>query len=87
MVRALASHQCGPGSILGLDALCSPDSIPGLGALYYEEIPDVFHLPKDSGKFRKFRWEMFIGEERVPFDTRSIHSQAPFSARCIPHQK
>ena len=30
---------------------------------------------------------MFIGEERVPFDTRSIHSQAPFSVRCIPHQK
>ena len=29
----------------------------------------VFHLPKDSGKFRKLQWEMFIGEERVPFDT------------------
>ena len=24
---------------------------------------------KDSGKFRKLRWEMFIGERRVPFDT------------------
>ena len=30
---------------------------------------------------------MFIGEERVPFDTRSVHSQAPFSVRCFPHQK
>ena len=29
----------------------------------------VFHVPKDSGKFRKLQWEMFIGEERVPFDT------------------
>ena len=29
----------------------------------------VFHLPKDSGKFRKLWWEMFIGEGRVPFDT------------------
>ena len=40
----------------------------------------VFHLPKDSGKFRKLRWEMFIGEGRVLFDTsRPIHSQAPFT--------
>ena len=46
-----------------------------------------FHLPKDSGKLREFRWEMFVGEKRVPFDTRSIHSQTPFSVRCIPHQK
>ena len=44
-----------------------------------EDFLGVFHLPKDSGKFREFRWEMFIGEERVPFDTRSIHSRAPFS--------
>ena len=29
----------------------------------------VFHLPRDSGKFPKLRWEMFIGERRVPFDT------------------
>ena len=29
----------------------------------------VFHLPKDSGKFRKLRWEMFIGDRRFPFDT------------------
>ena len=29
----------------------------------------VFHLPKDSRIFRKLRWEMFIGEGRVPFDT------------------
>jgi len=29
----------------------------------------VFYLPKDSGKFRKLRWEMIIGEGRVPFDT------------------
>ena len=30
---------------------------------------------------------MFVGKERVPFDTRSTHSQASFSVRCIPHQK
>ena len=47
----------------------------------------VFHLTKDSGKFWEFQWEMFICEKRVPFDTRSIHSQAPFSVRSIPHQK
>ena len=29
----------------------------------------VFHLPKDSGKFPKRRWEMLIGERRVQFDT------------------
>ena len=29
----------------------------------------VFHLPKDSGKFRKLWWEMSIGKGRVPFDT------------------
>ena len=29
----------------------------------------VFHLPKDSGKFPKPRWEMLIGERLVPFDT------------------
>ena len=29
----------------------------------------VFHLPRDSGKFWKLRWEMLIGERRVPFDT------------------
>ena len=29
----------------------------------------VFHLPRDSGKFRKLRWEMLIAERRVPFDT------------------
>ena len=29
----------------------------------------VFHLPKDSGKFPKRRWEMLIGERRVSFDT------------------
>ena len=29
----------------------------------------VFHLPRDSGKFRELRWEMLIGERRVPFDT------------------
>ena len=28
----------------------------------------VFHLPKDSGKFPKLRWEMLISERRVPFD-------------------
>ena len=33
------------------------------------EIQGCFHLPKDSGKFRKLLWEMFIGERRVPFDT------------------
>ena len=33
------------------------------------ETRGVFHLPKDSGKFRKLRWEMIIGEGRVPFDT------------------
>ena len=33
------------------------------------EIQGVFHLPKDSRKFRKLRREMFIGEGRVPFDT------------------
>ena len=33
------------------------------------EIQGVFHLPNDSGNFRKLRWEMFIGEGRVPFDT------------------
>ena len=33
------------------------------------EIQGCFHLPKDSGKFRKLRWEMFIGEGHVPFDT------------------
>ena len=47
----------------------------------------VFHLPKDSGKFQEFWWEMFIGEERDPFGTHSIHSQAPFSIQCILHQK
>ena len=30
---------------------------------------------------------MFIGVERVPFDTRSIHSQAPISVWCISNQK
>ena len=34
----------------------------------------VFHLPKDSWKFRKLRWEMFIREGRVPFDTLVPHS-------------
>ena len=44
----------------------------------------VFHLPKDSGKFRKRRWEMFIGEGRVPlWHTRPIHSQVPFTIICI----
>ena len=33
------------------------------------EIQAVFQLPKDSGKFRKLRWEMFIGEGRDLFDT------------------
>ena len=33
----------------------------------------VFHLPKDFGKFRKLRWEMFPGEGRVPL-THSSHS-------------
>ena len=33
------------------------------------ELVGVFHLPKDSGKFPKRRWEMLIGEKRVPFDT------------------
>ena len=34
-----------------------------------------------SKNFRKFPLEMFIGEERVPFETiaSSFHSQAPFS--------
>ena len=43
----------------------------------------VFHLPKDSGKFRKLRWEMFIGEGRVPFDTLVpfSHFQASFTVR------
>ena len=36
--------------------------IPELGAL------GVFHLPKDSGKFPKRRWEMLNGERRVSFD-------------------
>ena len=29
----------------------------------------LFHLPRDSRKFPKLRWEMLIGERRVPFDT------------------
>ena len=34
-----------------------------------KESQGVFHLPRDFGKFRKLRWEMLIGERRVPFDT------------------
>ena len=39
-------------------------------------VQGIFHLPKDSGKFRKLQWEMFIGKGRVPFDT-----VVPFIAR------
>ena len=35
----------------------------------------VFHLPKDFVKFRKLRWEMFLGEGGVPL----IHSSHSFS--------
>ena len=52
-----------------------------------KEYLGVFHLPKGSGKFPEFRWEMFIGEERVSLDTRVPSIPAPFSVRCIPHQK
>ena len=43
------------------------------------EIQGVFHLPKDSGKFRKLRGEMFIGV----LHSRPIHFQTPFTVRCI----
>ena len=52
-----------------------------------KEYLGVFHLPKDSGKFREFGWEMFIGEERVLLDTRVPSIPAPLPVRCIPHQK
>ena len=44
----------------------------GQGKIFLDplvNVQGVFHSPKDSRKFRKLRWEMFIGEGRVPFDT------------------
>ena len=34
-------------------------------------------------KFRKFHWEISIGEERVPFDTSSIHSHGTVEESVI----
>ena len=46
----------------------------GQGKIFHDprvnvEIQGVFHLPKYSRKFRRLRWEMFIGEGHVSFDT------------------
>ena len=43
----------------------------------------VFQLPRDAGKFQKHRWEMLIGERRVPFGT--LVPFIPGSLHCTMH--